>query len=120
MVRVGAIKSTVAAWCTKGYVMSDWGATHSTSIAAGLDMQMPDARFMGSTAIMAGLAAKNVSHANIDDAVGRTLTAMFAVGVIDKFAEDPMAYDSSKHSVTPPPQQHTQSFQVVSPKGCGN
>eukprot|EP01051_Picozoa_sp_SAG22_P005736 SAG22_NODE_350_length_11853_cov_3.693211_12_plen_662_part_00 len=82
----------------EGYVMSDWGATHSTSIAAGLDMQMPDAKYMGSEAITAGLAAKNVSTANIDDSVTRTLTAMFAVGVIDKFAEDPMAYDSSKHS----------------------
>merc|ERR1712176_1503242 len=25
----------------KGYVMSDWGATHSTSIMEGLDMEMP-------------------------------------------------------------------------------
>jgi beta-glucosidase len=25
----------------KGYVMSDWGATHSTSIMEGLDVEMP-------------------------------------------------------------------------------
>lgn len=27
----------------KGFVMSDWGATHSTSIAAGLDIEQPGA-----------------------------------------------------------------------------
>ena len=30
----------------EGYVMSDWGATHSTSIGQGLDVEMPGAAFM--------------------------------------------------------------------------
>merc|ERR1719192_25185 len=31
----------------KGWVMSDWGATHSTSINQGLDQEMPGAGHMG-------------------------------------------------------------------------
>lgn len=31
----------------EGYVMSDWGATHSTSMNEGLDQEMPGAEFMG-------------------------------------------------------------------------
>jgi hypothetical protein len=34
----------------------------------------------------------------VDDSVKRILTAMFAAGVMDAFAADPMAYDYSKHS----------------------
>lgn len=30
----------------QGWVMSDWGATHSASIAQGLDMEMPGGKFM--------------------------------------------------------------------------
>ena len=30
----------------EGWVMSDWGATHSTSINAGLDQEMPGAGSM--------------------------------------------------------------------------
>ena len=46
----------------KGYVMSDWGATHSTSLMAGLDVEMPSANFMNPTAINAGIAAGNITE----------------------------------------------------------
>lgn len=36
-----------------GFVMSDWGATHSTSINQGLDQEMPKSSFMGD-GILAG------------------------------------------------------------------
>merc|ERR1712151_1366438 len=39
----GNLKKTMG---FKGYVMSDWGATHSTSIMAGLDIEMPGAKWM--------------------------------------------------------------------------
>jgi beta-glucosidase len=37
----------------KGFVMSDWGATHSTIQAAnsGLDMEMPDDTYFGSVSV---------------------------------------------------------------------
>ena len=33
----------------EGYVMSDWGATHSASLMAGLDMEMPSAKVLDMT-----------------------------------------------------------------------
>ena len=68
----------------KGYVMSDWGATHSTSIMQGLDVEMPSAKFMNPDKITAGLKDKSIDQAAIDDAVYRILYAMFAVGVMDE------------------------------------
>lgn len=77
----------------KGYVMSDWGATHSTSIMAGLDMEMPSAGFMNSAKIKAGLSSGDITQAAVDDAVFRILRAMFAVGVMDEPAS---AWDWAK------------------------
>ena len=47
--------------------MSDWGATHSTVLAAnsGLDMQMPDDSYFGA-ALKAAVAAGQVSEARIN------------------------------------------------------
>jgi beta-glucosidase len=75
--------------------MSDWGATHSTSIMAGLDQEMPGASYMG-PAVAAGLAAGNITQAAIDESVTRILTGMFSAGVIDTYAKDKMAYHYSK------------------------
>ena len=80
-----------------GFVMSDWGATHSTSIMAGLDMEMPGASYMNSAAIKAGISAKNITEAAVDESVTRILAGMFMAGVMDKHDEDKMAYDFSKH-----------------------
>jgi beta-glucosidase len=68
----------------KGYVMSDWGATHSTSIMAGLDIEMPSAKFMNPKNIRAGLAAGNITEAAVSDSVYRILLSMYAVGVMDE------------------------------------
>ena len=77
----------------EGYVMSDWGATHSTSIGAGLDVEMPGQRFMNSTHIRAAISAGSASAAMVLDSVTRILTPMFAVGVMDEPAS---AWDWSK------------------------
>ncbi len=61
-----------------GYVMSDWGATHSLSIEQGLDQEMPSNNFFNQTSL-----DSKPQHA-IDDSVVRILTGFFAVGVMDK------------------------------------
>ena len=75
-------------WGFKGWVMSDWGAVHSTIPAAnaGLDQQsgMPfdDADYFGpplKNAVLNGW----VPAARLDDMAGRVLHAMFEHGVID-------------------------------------
>jgi len=67
-----------------GWVMSDWGATHSTvaSANAGLDMEMPDSTYFGS-ALADAVAAGAVSPARVDDMVGRILTSLLRVGALD-------------------------------------
>ena len=56
----------------KGWVMSDWGATHSTVDAAnhGLDQEMAEDTFFGQ-ALHDAVVAGKVSNATIDDKVVR-------------------------------------------------
>lgn len=68
----------------KGYVMSDWGATHTPSINAGLDMEMPNGFFLNPKLLTLGLDAGIISQEKIDDSLMRIFTPMFAVGVMDE------------------------------------
>ena len=67
-----------------GWVLSDWGGTHSTAQAAlaGLDMEMPSDDFFGA-ALAAAVASGAVPTAVLDDKVLRVLTPMFASGLFD-------------------------------------
>jgi beta-glucosidase len=75
-------------WGWKGYVMSDWGATHSTApaITAGLDQQsgypFDKEPYFGAN-LSAALDAGQVSEAMLDRMVGRILRAMFDKGLFD-------------------------------------
>ena len=62
----------------------DRGATHSTSLMAGLDQEMSGERYMNAAAIKAGLASGKITQAAVDEAVYRQLLPMFAVGVFDR------------------------------------
>jgi beta-glucosidase len=68
----------------KGWVLSDWDATHSTISAAnsGLDMEQPGDGFFGAP-LKRAIATGQVPRARLDDMVHRILRSMFAVGVID-------------------------------------
>ncbi|BCL80086.1 BglX family protein [Ktedonobacteria bacterium brp13] len=71
-------------WNFPGFVVSDWGATHSTVAAAnaGLDMQMPDDSYFG-TALKNAVNNGQVSMATINDHVHRILRTMFMIGLFD-------------------------------------
>jgi beta-glucosidase len=71
-------------WNFKGFVVSDWQATHSTAkaSAAGLDHEEPGEIFYGAAMKNAVLSGK-VPMAQVDDHVRRILRSMFASGVID-------------------------------------
>ena len=56
--------------------MSDWGATHSTSIKQGLDIEMPGAGFMNQEKIGAQLKAGIIDEGVVDESVMRILTTM--------------------------------------------
>lgn len=67
----------------KGWVMSDWGATHSLSVKAGLDMEMPGSDWLNNKSLAQAFAAGKLTQSRIDDTVLRTLTPLFAVGTFD-------------------------------------
>ena len=69
----------------QGWVMSDWGATHSTvaSANAGLDQEMPDTKYYGA-ALKAAIADGRVSVATLDEHVRHILVTMFRFGLFDK------------------------------------
>ncbi len=52
-----------------GFVVSDWGATHSTSAAinAGLDIDMPDNKYFNQASIKAAIAVGNISQTQVHD-----------------------------------------------------
>ena len=71
-------------WNFKGFVLSDWGGTHSTekASAAGLDHEEPEDIFFGEKLKQAVQAGK-VSMAELDDHVRRVLRSEFASGIVD-------------------------------------
>ncbi len=83
-------------WKFPGFVLSDWGGTHSTekASAAGLDNEEPG-DFFFSDKFKAAVEAGTISTSELDEHVHRILRSMFAVGVIDfprqRFVVDPFA-----------------------------
>jgi beta-glucosidase len=80
-------------WGWNGYVMSDWGATHSTvaAVAAGLDQQsgVPfDEEYYFGKPLGEAIADGRVPAARLDEMVGRILRAMITVGAMDHPAQE--------------------------------
>jgi len=75
-------------WEFDGFVVSDWGATHSTVEAAnnGLDIEMPGDKYFGQ-ALLAAVQQGQVSQATIDDKVRRILRMMMRFGFFDRPAK---------------------------------
>jgi beta-glucosidase len=67
-----------------GFVLSDWGGTHSTAKAshAGLDQEQPGKNFFGD-ALKKAVDDGAVSQAEIDEHVHRILRTIFATGLFD-------------------------------------
>lgn len=71
-------------WKFPGFVLSDWGATHSTvkASAAGLDHEEPSSVFYGGAMKRAMLAGR-VPMAELEEHVRRILRSEFASGIVD-------------------------------------
>ncbi|MGA9718045.1 MAG: glycoside hydrolase family 3 C-terminal domain-containing protein [Acidobacteriaceae bacterium] len=71
-------------WNFKGFVVSDWGGTHSTvkASAAGLDNEEPEDLFYGAKLKEAAQSGK-VRMSEIDAHARRVLRAEFAAGLVD-------------------------------------
>jgi beta-glucosidase len=72
----------------QGFVLSDWGGTHSTTKAAlaGLDMEMPTSMYFAG-ALKKAVESGEVPQARVDNMVHRILRSEFAVGLFDGPAE---------------------------------
>lgn len=72
-------------WGFKGWVMSDWGATHSTVDAAlsGLDQEVSERNKYFSNALKAAVEDGDVRLPVLDNMVHRILRTMFASGAFD-------------------------------------
>jgi beta-glucosidase len=71
-------------WRFKGFVVSDWGGTHSTvkASAAGLDNEEPEDIYYGEPLKKAVQEGK-VPVAELDEHVRRVLRSEFASGIVD-------------------------------------
>lgn len=71
-------------WKYKGFVISDWAATHSAAkaSAAGLDQEQPGFIFYGEE-LKKDIQSGKVPQTELDDHVRRILRSMFATGVVD-------------------------------------
>jgi beta-glucosidase len=72
-------------WHFKGFVVSDWGATHSAAkaSAAGLDHEEPGWIFYDGE-LKRDVQSGKVPETELDDHVRRILRSMFATGVVDE------------------------------------
>ncbi|HET9742518.1 MAG TPA: glycoside hydrolase family 3 C-terminal domain-containing protein [Terriglobales bacterium] len=71
-------------WGFQGFVLSDWGGTHSTekASAAGLDQEQPMADYFGPK-LTEAVRAGRVPTSEIDDHARRVLYAEFLSGIVD-------------------------------------
>ncbi len=85
-------------WGFKGYVMSDWGGTHSTVAAAnaGLDQDSGfpfDKEPYFGAPLKQALTAGSVAPARLDDMARRILRSLYASGAVDRpVSEQPIDY----------------------------
>lgn len=71
-------------WKFPGFVLSDWGGTHSTvkASAAGLDNEEPTGIYYGD-AFKKAVQSGRISQAELDEHVRRILRSEFADGIVD-------------------------------------
>jgi len=73
-------------WAFQGILMSDWDSTYDGVGAAnnGLDLEMPNARFMDATTLTAAVKAGTVKESTLDDKVLRLLRTALRYGFLDR------------------------------------
>jgi beta-glucosidase len=103
-------------WGFKGFVLSDWGGTHSTdkASAAGLDQEQPGANWFGPK-LKDAVDAGRVPMSEIDDHAYRVLYAEFLSGLIDNPMENGVVDVEKGFAVA----QHVEENSIVLLKNRG-
>jgi len=86
-------------WGFPGFVVSDWGAVHSTvpTANAGLDVEMPAGRYLNADSLLPAIKGGKVSVATIDDKVRRLLRTIIWAGLLDGSDKDRGSLDTKEH-----------------------
>ena len=73
-------------WEFKGILMSDWSSVYSTvgAVNGGLDIEMPDGKFMNSKSIKEALKNGIISESALDMKVKHILQTLIAFGMLDR------------------------------------
>ena len=110
-------------WAYKGFVMSDWGAVHSTVDAAndGLDQHTgfcckEDKPWFAPPAVKAALQSGAIPQSRLDDMVTRILWALFAKGPVD----DPVKVTPIGYAANAAVSQKAAEESLVLLKNDGN
>ncbi|MEA3081279.1 MAG: beta-glucosidase [Sphingomonadales bacterium] len=110
-------------WGFKGFVMSDWGAVHSTADAAndGLDQFtgfccVGDKPWFGPNVLKAALQSGAIPERRLDDMVKRILWALFAKGPVD----DPVKVTPIDYAANAAVSQKAAEESLVLLKNDGN
>jgi beta-glucosidase len=74
-------------WNFTGFIVSDWGATHSTSEAvnAGLDIEMPGSKFFNEAKLKASLDDGSLTMEQFDETCVRILSPWYALDPSKRF-----------------------------------
>lgn len=101
----------------KGFVLSDWGGTHSTvhAFTAGLDQEEPGSQYLGDP-LKSAIQSGKVPQSRLDDAAHRVLRSMFANGVID----NPPQFQETDPFRGRDDAEHIEDESIVLLKNAGN
>lgn len=77
-------------WGFDGVIMSDWNASYDgvAEANAGLDLEMPSAKFMNQNALLPAISKGLVSEATINDKVRRIIRTEVRFGFLDRAQQD--------------------------------
>ena len=86
-------------WGFKGFVMSDWGAVHSSlpTFNNGLDLEMPTGKYMNSNSLLSKIEDGELQLSKLNDKVARILTVMFKIGLFDNYQYDKTKLNNDEH-----------------------
>jgi beta-glucosidase len=106
-------------WGFRGILMSDWGATHAAVPAAnaGLDLEMPSARYMNEETLLPAIKAGQVTEATIDDKVRRILRVAVKFGWLNHNQTDLNISKYSRQSLETALDSATESMVLLKNKG---
>ena len=86
-------------WGFRGFVVSDWGAVHSTvpTVHAGLDVEMPTGKYLNAGTLLPAVKDGLVSEAAITEMVRRLLRTMVWAGLLDGTDKTSGELNSARH-----------------------